>query len=146
MAIKYPNSMEECFYFTNRTLGEKGKVTAWVYKQNCPKCKKAMMGKPKDAKTGKPKIRAKEYTCPSCKYTVEKQEYEDTLSAQVAYICPKCQNKGEIEVPFKRKKIEGVLTLRVNCEKCGENIDITKKMKEKKGKKGAVAAEDLDDD
>jgi hypothetical protein len=31
--------------------------------------------------------------------------------------------------------IEGVLTLRIQCEKCKENIDITKKMKEKKGKK-----------
>ena len=58
------------------------------------------------------------------------------------YVCPKCKNKGGLIIPFKRKSIQGVKTLRVNCEKCGENIDITKKMKVPK-KKGEP---DLDDD
>ena len=39
--------MDECFYFTNRTLEDgKGKATAWVLKPECPKCKKGPMGKP----------------------------------------------------------------------------------------------------
>jgi uncharacterized CHY-type Zn-finger protein len=139
--MKMPNSVEECVYFTNRTLGE-GKAMCWVFKQNCPKCKKSLMGKPKDSKTGKAMIRAKEYVCPSCKYTVEKTEYEETLTASIMYTCPACRNKGEIEAPFKRKSIEGVKTLRVNCQKCKANIDITKKMKDPKKKN----KEDIDDE
>src|SRR3989338_8652813 len=53
---KLPNSVDEVVYFTRRTIGE-GKVVAWVYKQKCPKCGKAMMGKPKDSNTGKVQIR-----------------------------------------------------------------------------------------
>ena len=49
MALKQPESMDECFYFTNRTLEEgKGRATAWVFKPDCPKCGKAKMGKPID--------------------------------------------------------------------------------------------------
>ncbi|MFH0977903.1 MAG: hypothetical protein V1837_01240 [Candidatus Woesearchaeota archaeon] len=130
MALKEPTSVQECVYFTNRTIGN-GKAMAWVFKEMCPKCKKGTMGKPKDAKTGKTQIRAKEYRCPSCGFTMQKQEYEDTLTANVSYTCPHCANKGEAQVPFKRKKIEGIDTLRAKCSKCGGNIDITKKMKSK---------------
>ena len=39
MALKEPSSMDECIYFTNRTLvGGKGKIRAWVYRKFCPKC------------------------------------------------------------------------------------------------------------
>jgi hypothetical protein len=145
-----PKSMEECVYFTNRNIGEKfnGTVRCWVFRQQCPKCKKAFMGKP--VVDGKAKIRALEYVCPVCKYTVEKQAYEDTLIANVDYTCPACEFHGGNVLPFKRKKVEGVLTLRFPCEKCKGPIDVTKKMKEikKKDKKGkaAVVVEDLDDD
>ncbi|MGV8141274.1 MAG: hypothetical protein ACP5NW_02415 [Candidatus Woesearchaeota archaeon] len=144
-----PKSMEECVYFTNRMIGEKfnGQARCWVFRQQCPKCKKAFMGKP--VVDGKAKIRALEYVCPNCKYTVDKQTYEDTLTANVDYTCPACQFHGGIALPFKRKRVEGVLTLRFPCEKCGGPIDVTKKMKEikKKNKKGAAAeAEDLDDE
>ena len=74
----------------------------------------------------------------------EKREYEETLTAGVEYQCPECKHEGEKEVPFKRKKVEGVDTLRVECDKCKAKIDITKKMKEKKGKKGKE--EEMDDD
>ena len=77
MSLQQPKSMDECIYFTNRTL-DKGKIKAWVFKGKCPKCGKGLIGKPKDPKTGKPKIRATEYVCPECGYTVEKQKYEDT--------------------------------------------------------------------
>src|SRR3989338_4522682 len=101
MAPKQPNSVDECVYFTRRALMETGNVMAWVFKQPCPKCKKAMMGKP--VENGKVKIRAKEYVCPACKYTVEKAEYEATLSCDIIYTCPSCKHSGETTVPYQRK-------------------------------------------
>ena len=99
MALQEPESMAECVYFTNRSIGD-GSAIAWVPKEKCPKCKKAFMGKPKDEKTGRPKIRAKEYVCPECNHTIEAKEYEETLTMNVKYVCPKCKNKGEIQVPI----------------------------------------------
>jgi predicted RNA-binding Zn-ribbon protein involved in translation (DUF1610 family) len=135
MPLRQPESMEECVYFTRRL---KPAVVAWVFKEKCPKCKKALMGKPTDSK-GKVKIRAKEYACPDCGYTAEKQAYEDTLTANIQYTCPKCNNSGEIQIQFKRKKVkifdeeEGKEktgdALQFQCQKCGEKINVTKKMK-----------------
>ena len=144
MALKFPESMDECFYFTRRTIGT-GRATTWVFKEKCPKCSKAFMGKPRKDDGGIA-IRAKEYVCPSCNHTVEKTEYEDTLTANVQYTCPSCGNEGEISAPYKRKNINGVKTLRVQCQKCNGNIDITKKMKEMKAKGKKAPEEALDDD
>ena len=116
-------------YFTQRAV-DTGFVKAWVYKGQCPKCKKGIMGKPVDAKTGKVKIRAKEYICPACNYTVEKQACEDTLECEIKYTCPKCKFVGEASVPYKRKKFEGVPAIVFLCEKCKTKIPITKKLKE----------------
>jgi predicted RNA-binding Zn-ribbon protein involved in translation (DUF1610 family) len=139
MALKKPKSMDECLYFTNRSTEEKGKIKAWVFKQNCTKCNKALMGKPRDPKTGRPKIRSKEYVCPSCGDTIEKQAYEETLNICVEYTCPHCNHKDELETQYKRKKVQifkkeknkkvSIDSIRFQCSKCGENIDITKKMK-----------------
>jgi uncharacterized CHY-type Zn-finger protein len=126
--VTEPTDTKGLVYFTNRTI-DGGRVMAWVYKQNCPKCGKALMSKPKDPKTGKPKIRAKEYVCPECSHTVEKKEYEETLTCEAKYTCPHCKFEGETEAPFKRKSINGVQTIRLKCGKCGGNIDVTKKMK-----------------
>ena len=138
MSLKEPTSIEECIYFTQRSTG-KGHVKCWVFKELCPECGKALMSKPRDEKTGKPKIRAKEYQCPECGYTVPKDEYEETLTANIKYTCPKCNFSGEIQIPFKREKVKifnkqknkeiSVESLRFQCEKCKENIDVTKKMK-----------------
>ncbi|MFH1591904.1 MAG: hypothetical protein ABIB47_00870 [Candidatus Woesearchaeota archaeon] len=138
MALKEPTSAGECVYFTNRNIGN-GKVKAWVFKGNCPKCGKGLMGKPKDAKTGKVKIRAKEYVCSECGYTVEQKEYEESLTASIRHTCPYCGFEGETEILFKRKKIQifneetqkkkSAEALRFACSKCGKNIDVTKKMK-----------------
>ncbi len=117
-------------YYTRRTLGAKGKAVVWVYRQSCPKCKKSLMGKPR-GKDGKVKIRSLEYVCPSCNNAVEKKAYEESLTTNIKYVCPSCKNEGVLEIPYKRKKIEGIDTLRGKCEKCSANIDITKKMKEK---------------
>lgn len=146
MKLVEPNSMEECVYFTNRAVGENftGNARCWVFREKCPKCKKAFMGKP--VEHGKIKIRAAEYVCPSCGYSEEKTSYEEKLTANIDYICPKCKFAGQTQMPFKRKSVMGVKTLRFNCEKCNETIDITKKMKaiKKKAKKGEDV--DLDDD
>ena len=142
MALKELQSMDECVYFTSRAV-DKGYVKCWAFKEDCPKCKNAKMGKPKDEKTGGVKIRAKEYICPSCKYTVEKGEYEDTLTANVSYTCPHCKAKGETTIPFKRKSFEGVKALVFLCDKCKGKIPITKKMKAV-GKKEAEEVPDED--
>ena len=136
MALKQPESMDECVYFTQRSLEDgKGSVKVWVFRQTCPKCKKAVMGKPRDSK-GKVKTRAAEYACPGCGHVVEKQEYEDSLTANADYKCPGCGSSGEAQIPYKRKNIEGIPTLRFQCGKCKASIDVTKKMKEKKKGKG----------
>ena len=122
--------MDELIYFTRRKLDDTGKSMTWVYKKPCPKCGKALMGKPRVK--GKVKIRAKEYVCPKCNYTVEKKEYEETLTAEIKYTCPKCQKDQEAAIPYKRKKMKGVEALVFNCGSCNEEILITKKMKKKK--------------
>ena len=145
MPLQLPNSMEECIYFTRRSIGQ-GSVIAWTTKQPCPKCGKAMMSKPRGDK-GKVMIRAKEYACPACKYTSEKSAYEDTLSCNIQYVCPACKHSGETTAPFKRKTWQGVKAIVFECAECKAKTGITKKMKVGK-KKGAENAEieDADDD
>ena len=138
MTLEEPKSMDECVYFTNRADG-KGKIKAWVLKEKCPKCGKALMGKPKDPKTGKAKIRATEYVCEECGHNVPKQEYEDGLTINIKYTCGKCNHIDEISVPYKRKRVQrideetgkkkAIETIRFECSKCGEVMDVTKKMK-----------------
>ena len=99
--VKEPTSMEELVYHTIRVMGD-GQVRVWVYKQDCPKCGKAKMAKPRDEKTGKVKVRAKEYLCPSCGNEVEKKAYEETLEAEFKGTCPTCKKEVEGTVPFKR--------------------------------------------
>ncbi|MBU0756989.1 MAG: hypothetical protein KKF44_02910 [Nanoarchaeota archaeon] len=127
MGLELPESMEELVYWTARNMGD-GKVKAWVEKEMCPECGKAMMGKPR-GKDGKIKIRATYYECPECEHKVEKREYEDTLTASIIYTCPECKFSGDIQVPFKRKKTKGVEALVFSCQKCNAKIPITKKMK-----------------
>lgn len=143
MAIKFPQSMDEVVYFTNRKFEPKGSAKAWAFRLICPQCKKGTMGKP--VEKGKVKIRATEYICPYCSYTEQKAEHEAKLTLSVIYTCPSCENNGEIEIPFKRKSFDGVPAFVFQCQKCSEKIGITKKMKNPK-KKGAVAVEEADDD
>jgi len=129
--IREPESMEEVVYFTNRTLDPNGRIRAWVFKIDCPKCQKAKMGKP--VEKGKVKIRAKEYVCPECGHTEEKAEHEEKLTVSVVYTCPFCGHSGETTTPYKRKSWNGVPSYIFVCDGCGKKIGITKKMK--KGKK-----------
>ncbi|MEM4756319.1 MAG: hypothetical protein QW594_04265 [Candidatus Woesearchaeota archaeon] len=133
MQIREPESMEELVYFTKRQLGEKGYAKAWVFREQCPKCKKALMGKP--VEKGAVKIRASEYVCPACKYAMPKQAYEETLTANISYSCQYCQKTGQTQIPFKRKKVHGVDALVFHCTFCNQKMLITKKMKETKDKK-----------
>lgn len=132
MTITMPDSMDECFYFSRRTLDNNGRVVAWVFRPDCPSCGKAKIGKPVDSKTGKVKTRSSEYVCPSCDYSVPKEEFEPTLSMNVQYTCPHCGKSGETTTPYKRKKFKGVDAYVFQCNDCNEKIPITKKMKEPK--------------
>ena len=115
--VTEPESMDQLVYMTQRKIGD-GFVKAWDYRNDCPKCGKAKMGKPRDEKTGKVKIRAKEYQCPECKYTVDKQEYEETLTAEIKYTCPKCKKDQFITSEQYKQDII--------CKYCGANIPAKK--------------------
>ena len=132
MSLEMPESMDECFYFTNRTLDETGTAIAWVKKPICPKCGKGKMGKPVDAKTGKVKSRAKEYTCKECGHTVPKDEFDQTMKVEIQYKCPECGKEGEATSEYKLKSYKGVKAYVFVCEHCGAKLGITKKMKKPK--------------
>ncbi|MFT7615944.1 MAG: DNA-directed RNA polymerase subunit M/transcription elongation factor TFIIS [Candidatus Woesearchaeota archaeon] len=133
--VTLPTSMDQCLYFTYRLDG-KLKLKAWVYKKKCPKCGKALMGKPINPKTGRPKIRSTAYECSECHYEEEKVEHEESLEVEAIFTCPKCEAENEGTAPNKRKTYKGVKSYLVECSKCGEQIPITKKMKALKKKKG----------
>jgi len=142
MTLEMPESMDECFYFTNRTLDNgKGNIIAWVKRPLCPKCKKAKMGKPVDPKTGKVKKKADFYQCPACKYEVTCEEFDPTMKVEIQYKCPFCGNEGEAMTEYRRKKFMGVDAYVFECQKCHKKIGITKKMKAVKGKNKEADAE-----
>ena len=97
------------------------------------------MQKPRNPKTGKFRLRAKEYSCSECNYSAPLEEYEDTLTLCAVYACPRCQKHGEAHVQFKRKKIKVfderkqkeklADAVQFPCQHCGEKISVTKKMK-----------------
>lgn len=134
MPLKIPESMEECLYFTNRPIGEKGQVQAWVYRKTCPKCKKAKMGKPVDSQ-GKVKVRVTYYQCPNCSYQEEKKQHEESLSLEAKYTCPGCGKEGESAAEYKRKNYKSVLCYVVTCQHCKADIPLTKKLKNLKNSK-----------
>jgi len=134
MALTLPTSMDQLLYFSNRDH-DGFKAKAWVYKKECPECHKAVMSKPVNEKTGRPKIRSKEYICPECGYEEEKKEHENSCTFEVQYTCPHCGKEGEGTCPYVRKTYLGVKSYIVPCEHCGDKIAITKKMKEPKKKK-----------
>lgn len=134
--MSMPESMDECVYFTNRTLEDgKGSVIAWVRRVDCPECGKGKMGKPVDPKTGKVKSRSDIYVCPECGHEEPKAEFEPTLTVEIEYKCPHCGDEGEATTEYKRKSFQGVPAYVFKCNKCGEKIGITKKMKAPKKKK-----------
>ncbi|HIH05401.1 TPA: hypothetical protein HA372_02455 [Candidatus Woesearchaeota archaeon] len=128
MALKRPESMDGCFYFSNRIIGE-GKATAWVLRPQCSACKKGVLGKP-IKKNGKPDKKANYYECPECKHQETDESLSSTLVVSVGYVCPRCRHSGETTTPYQRKKFQGVNAFVFQCQKCNEKIPITKKLKE----------------
>ena len=132
MGLKEPKSVSECLYFTKRSIGKDGHVKAWVFRAPCEKCG-GNMETPKGLK------KAKEYTCDSCGHQIEAKEYETSQQVNIQYTCDNCKNSGEVQIPYKRKKVQisseedkkkkAVDALQFICGKCGEKINITKKMK-----------------
>ena len=139
MPLKKPNSVEECLYFTNRSIGE-GFATAWVYRKECPKGKKGRLGKP-IKKNGKIDKKADNYECPHCKYQETNEQVESAVNLEVQYKCPHCGFEGEATSEYKRKLFEGIPSYVFECSKCNKKIGLTKKLKniKKKGKEEADA-------
>ena len=140
MALKKPNSMDECIYFTNR-ISDSGRAVAWVFRKQCPKCKKGIMGKPQK-KDGKFDKKAEHYVCYSCGYEESNEQVENNLILNVEYKCPHCAHEGETTTEYKRKTFEGVPSYVFECQKCRKKIGLTKKLKESKKKKEASADEE----
>src|SRR3989344_8480094 len=103
LMVQLPSSVDECIYFTRRSLGKLGKVVAWVPRQLC-KCGQGLMEKPRDPKTHRFKLRASEYLCSVCKFSAPVDSFEDSLTMSAQYICPSCGKSGDVSVPFRRKK------------------------------------------
>jgi predicted RNA-binding Zn-ribbon protein involved in translation (DUF1610 family) len=153
MALTIPESMDECVYFTNRTLLDDagkpaGKIICWARRAVCLKCKKGLMAKPWDEKEKKFKVRATEYICPKCKHVEDKKTHEARLIAEAHYTCPSCHKTGEGTAPYQRKTFMGVKAILFTCQHCKASIPVTKKLKEvkKKGKAAEAPAPDDDDD
>ena len=127
MALKMPESMDDCLYFTNRTIND-SPIIAWVYRKECPKCHKAKMGKP--VVKGKVKTRAAYYECPACSYQEQKEEHEHSLHLEAQYTCPECGKEGESTGVYQRKSFKGVKAYVLECEHCQTKLPITKKLKE----------------
>ena len=77
MTLEEPKSMDDCLYFTNRTIGG-GKTMAWVLRPLCEKCNEGRFGKP-IKKNGKPDKKAEYFECPKCKAQMTNEEAEETL-------------------------------------------------------------------
>ena len=140
MGLKKPNSMDDCLYFTNRSIGG-GFAIAWAYRPDCPKCKKPTMGKP-IKKNGKVNKKADCFECHVCKHNMSNEEVDSLAKLEVQYKCPHCGNEGEATTEYKRKTFEGVPSFVFECGKCNKKIGITKKMKRVK-KKGENAGDNV---
>lgn len=136
MPLKKPNSMDECVYFTNRTF-DSGRATAWVFRKECPKCRKGIMGKPMK-KGGKVDKKADCYVCYSCNYSESNEQVENNLALNVEYKCPHCGNEGEATTEYKRKTFEGVPSYVFECWNCKKKIGLAKKLKEGKKKEKEI--------
>lgn len=139
MPLKKPESVEECVYFTNRII-DSGRAMAWVFRKQCPKCKKGIMGKPQK-KGGKVDKKADHYVCYSCGYQESNEQVESSLMINIEYKCPHCGNEGETISEYRRKSFQGVQSYIFECDKCRQKIPITKKLKEPKKKKGQEGAD-----
>ena len=140
MTFKKPDSVDECVYFTNRII-DSGSAMAWVFRKECPKCRKGIMGKPQK-KGGKLDKKAGHYVCYQCGYTESNEQVENNLVLNVEYKCSHCGNEGQTTSEYKRKTFEGIQSYVFECQKCHKKIGLTKKLKEPKKK----VKEDVDEE
>ena len=133
MALKKTAGMDECIYFTNRTIGP-GSAIAWVLRKECPKCKKDVLIKP-STKSGKPDKKSPIYVCKSCRYEEKNEDVENDLILNVEYRCPHCGSEGETTSEYKRNVFEGIPSYVFECQKCHKKVGLTKKLKEAKKKR-----------
>lgn len=131
--LKKPESMEECVYFTNRTI-DSGRAMAWVYRKKCIKCNEGSMDKPLK-KDGKKDKKAPNYICNKCDNQESNEEVEKDLKVEVDYKCPHCSFEGETTTEYVRKTFQGAKSFVFVCEKCSQKIPITKRLKIPKKKK-----------
>ena len=106
MELKKPTSMEDCIYFTNRTI-DSGRAMAWVFRKECPKCKNDVLKKP-STKSGKPDKKSPIYGCKSCRYEEKNEDTEKDLVLNIEYKCPHCGNEGETTTDYRRKSFQGI--------------------------------------
>lgn len=130
--MELPESMDDCLYFTNRTLENNGWVKAWVRRPPAPSGK-GLLGKPKDSKTGRPKLRSTFYVDDEGN-EYDMQEINKQLFVEILYKSPYTGEEGEAKVPYKRKTWQGVPAF-VFEDSAGNKIGITKKLKSPKAKK-----------
>jgi len=122
--VKEPESMDDLLYFTRRKLDNDGWVHAWVWRPKSPAGNP--MGKEKDSKTGRPKVRSKMLVDPKTGYEISIDDVN--LQVEIKYKSPHDGSEGETTVPFKWKTYQGVKSI-VFTDKAGNKIPITKKMK-----------------
>ncbi|HII17211.1 TPA: hypothetical protein HA361_04820 [Candidatus Woesearchaeota archaeon] len=127
MALTFPESMDECLYFTRRVEG-KLRIIAWVLRPHCPACAEGRIGKP-IKKDGKPYRKSPFYACSSCGHEMLGRDVEAELKLEVQYTCPHCGHSGETITGYQRKVFEGVPAYVFQCDSCNRKIGITKKMK-----------------
>ena len=125
--MRKPESMDECVYFTRRSI-DNGKIMAWVFKKQCSKCGSGFMVKPPN-KSGNPDKKSPIYVCNKCGHEEDNTTVESDLVVNVEYTCPHCLHEGQTTTEYKRKKIKGILSYVFECEKCKEQISISKKLK-----------------
>ena len=114
-----PTSLDEVDFFTRQILKPSGFAFMWVYKPICPKCGKSRLKKLKK--------RDKVYTCVSCGYTAEKDEYNSMLKYNVKYTCPNCGHKGEAYGKWDKPKSKtATIVLKIKCESCNAPIKIVR--------------------
>ena len=130
MEYRKPESMDECVYFTNRK-NDFGRQIAWVFRVDCPECGEGKMGKPKkDGGKSKRKTRSKKYVCDECGYESKIEEFEDDFELIVEYECAACGYHGMAKTEYKRSSYKGTKSYKFECEECGLEIPISKKMKD----------------
>ena len=131
--IKKPESMDECVYFTRRTIDEDGKAMAWVFRKKCEKCNEGVMVKPLN-KRGKPDKKSLYFVCSKCNHEEDNDSVEASFVVNIEYTCPYCKHEGQTTTDFKRKTFKGVPSFVFECQGCNEKIGVTKKMKVPKKK------------